>query len=168
VNWILGYTELTLWKTAVAIKWSIIGAILVLFLVFFLGAYYHAQRRMKKGLPPLAYHRVRFLHILTRVQLTKNASGFSPANNEHVSNHIWPNKITINHNNDTNSTSTIRPRQLTIPMRLLFRNTLHPRGLPRWILTKRSMRFLLTAGRRRAIRNQGRMWSPQHLFRHTQ
>jgi len=43
--------------TAVAIKWSIIGAILVLFLVFFLGAYYHAQRRMKKGLPPLAYHR---------------------------------------------------------------------------------------------------------------
>jgi hypothetical protein len=43
---------------AYAIKWGIIAGIFVLFLAFFLGGYLHAQRRMSRGLPPLAYHRV--------------------------------------------------------------------------------------------------------------
>ncbi len=43
---------------AYAVKWGIIGAIFVIFVLLFFGGHYHAQRRMKKGLPPLAYHRV--------------------------------------------------------------------------------------------------------------
>jgi len=44
-------------STAYAIKWAIIAAILVAFLVFFVAGYLHARRRMRKGQPPLAYHR---------------------------------------------------------------------------------------------------------------
>ena len=44
---------------AYAVKWGIIAAIFVLFLAFFLIGHLHAQRRMKKGLAPLVYHRVR-------------------------------------------------------------------------------------------------------------
>ncbi|KAK4942339.1 hypothetical protein LTR10_017946 [Elasticomyces elasticus] len=43
--------------TAYAIKWAVIASLLVLFFLFFLGGYLHARRRMRKGLPPLAYHR---------------------------------------------------------------------------------------------------------------
>ncbi|KAF7511475.1 hypothetical protein GJ744_004664 [Endocarpon pusillum] len=39
------------------IKWSIIGAIILSFVLFLVLGYFHAQRRMKKGLRPLAYHR---------------------------------------------------------------------------------------------------------------
>ena len=46
-------------QTAMAVKWSFIGAILLLFVIWFVGGYYHAQRRIKRGLPPMAYHRVR-------------------------------------------------------------------------------------------------------------
>ncbi|KAJ9615753.1 hypothetical protein H2200_001830 [Cladophialophora chaetospira] len=42
---------------AFAIKWAIVAAIFLLFSLYFVGGYLHAQRRMKKGLPPLAYHR---------------------------------------------------------------------------------------------------------------
>lgn len=100
--------------------------------------------------------------------INQECSGFSLADNEHVSNPIWPSKITISRTNDTNSTSTILPHQHTIAMRYLFRNTPHPRDLPRRILTRQFMRSQPTVGRRRAIRNQGRMWSRQLLFRHTQ
>lgn len=44
---------------AYAVKWGIIGAIFVTFLIFFFAAYFHAHSRMKKGLAPLPYHRVR-------------------------------------------------------------------------------------------------------------
>jgi hypothetical protein len=50
---------LTTFQTAYIIKWAVIGAIFVAFLAFFLGGYLHAKSRMKKGLAPLAYHRVR-------------------------------------------------------------------------------------------------------------
>lgn len=49
---------LTHGQTAVAIKWAFIGAVFLLFLLWFVGGYYHAQRRIKRGLPPLRYHRV--------------------------------------------------------------------------------------------------------------
>lgn len=42
---------------AAAIKWAIIGAIFLIALLWFVGGYYHAQSRMKRGLRPLAYHR---------------------------------------------------------------------------------------------------------------
>ncbi|KIX01550.1 uncharacterized protein Z518_09276 [Rhinocladiella mackenziei CBS 650.93] len=43
--------------TAYAIKWAVIAAILLAALLYFVGGYVHAKRRMQKGLPPLAYHR---------------------------------------------------------------------------------------------------------------
>jgi hypothetical protein len=43
---------------AYAVKWAVIAGIFVLFFLFCLAGYLHAQRRMKKGLAPLAYHRV--------------------------------------------------------------------------------------------------------------
>ncbi|MCJ1451925.1 hypothetical protein MMC28_002265 [Mycoblastus sanguinarius] len=48
--------------TATAVKWAFVAAILLLFLLWFVGGYYHAQRRLKKGLPPLAYHRFLLPH----------------------------------------------------------------------------------------------------------
>ncbi|MCJ1272743.1 hypothetical protein MMC21_000530 [Puttea exsequens] len=51
-NYYWGYSN-----TAVAIKWAIIAAIFVIFLLWFVGGYMHAQRRMKRGQPPLRYHR---------------------------------------------------------------------------------------------------------------
>jgi len=44
-------------RSAYIAKWSIFGAFLLIFLLWFLGGYLHAQRRMKKGLPPLRYHK---------------------------------------------------------------------------------------------------------------
>ncbi|KAI9886188.1 MAG: Vacuolar protein sorting-associated protein 8 [Watsoniomyces obsoletus] len=44
---------------AMAVKWAVLAGILLFFFGFFVGGYLHAQRRMKKGLPPMAYHRVR-------------------------------------------------------------------------------------------------------------
>lgn len=49
---------LTLQQTAFIIKWVVTAVIVVALLAFFLGGYFHAQARMKKGLPPLRYHRV--------------------------------------------------------------------------------------------------------------
>lgn len=49
---------LTTLQTGYIVKWSIIGAIFLFFALFLLIGYFHAQRRMKKGLRPLAYHRV--------------------------------------------------------------------------------------------------------------
>ncbi|KAJ4355280.1 hypothetical protein N0V95_003035 [Ascochyta clinopodiicola] len=39
------------------IKWSILGSLFGLFMLWFIGGYIHAKRRMKKGKPLLAYHR---------------------------------------------------------------------------------------------------------------
>jgi len=55
---------------AYAVKWGIIGGIFVVFLALFLGGHWHAQRRIKKGLQPLPYHR----WLLTRSQRARFAS----------------------------------------------------------------------------------------------
>ncbi|KAF4969655.1 hypothetical protein FZEAL_10193 [Fusarium zealandicum] len=39
------------------IKWVIAGVILLLFLGWIVGGYWHAKKRIEKGLRPLAYHR---------------------------------------------------------------------------------------------------------------
>ncbi|KAK6541207.1 hypothetical protein TWF694_008574 [Orbilia ellipsospora] len=44
-------------ETAIIVKWSIGAALFVFILVYFVGGYLHAKRRLAKGLPPLAYHR---------------------------------------------------------------------------------------------------------------
>ncbi|KAF2187853.1 hypothetical protein K469DRAFT_569101 [Zopfia rhizophila CBS 207.26] len=46
------YTE-----TGVIVKWSILAAIFLFFMAWFVGGYMHAKRRMRKGLPLMAYHR---------------------------------------------------------------------------------------------------------------
>ena len=55
------------------VKWAIIASIILLFVAYFVGGYMHAQRRIKKGRPPLAYHRVSqhlsiSVHLLTSSQ----------------------------------------------------------------------------------------------------
>ncbi|KAK4498818.1 hypothetical protein PRZ48_009328 [Zasmidium cellare] len=42
--------------TGMAIRYTIIILIFASLVLFFLGGYYHAQRRLRKGLPPLPYH----------------------------------------------------------------------------------------------------------------
>ncbi|KAK5007786.1 hypothetical protein LTR16_005834, partial [Cryomyces antarcticus] len=43
--------------TGIAIKYAIITALLLFIILYFVGGYTHAQRRIRKGLPPLRYHR---------------------------------------------------------------------------------------------------------------
>ncbi|KAF2118265.1 hypothetical protein BDV96DRAFT_380911 [Lophiotrema nucula] len=47
------------WYTdkGIIIKWCILAAIFFIFFAWFVGGYLHAKRRMKKGLPLMAYHR---------------------------------------------------------------------------------------------------------------
>ncbi|KAF4589479.1 ubiquitin-protein ligase Sel1/Ubx2 [Ophiocordyceps camponoti-floridani] len=44
-------------RTGVIIKWVVFLVIVLLFTLYVLGGYLHARYRIKKGLPPLAYHR---------------------------------------------------------------------------------------------------------------
>ena len=55
-------------KTTIIIKWIILAVILILIIGLFGGGYIHAKRRMRKGLAPLAYHRVS--HSPSRLTLT--------------------------------------------------------------------------------------------------
>jgi len=41
-----------------AIRWAVFGGIILFFILYMVIGYWHAKRRIKKGLPPLAYHRV--------------------------------------------------------------------------------------------------------------
>ncbi|KAI4119124.1 MAG: hypothetical protein LQ338_007326 [Usnochroma carphineum] len=43
--------------TSEAIKWAVVAALFFGVLLFFLAAYLHAKRRLRKGQAPLAYHR---------------------------------------------------------------------------------------------------------------
>ena len=45
--------------TSYVIKWAVFGGLMAACLLFFFGGYIHAKQRMKKGLAPLSYHRVR-------------------------------------------------------------------------------------------------------------
>lgn len=52
-----GFDDSWWWSTtAYAIKWAIVGSIFAFFILFFVGGYLHARRRMKKGLAPRRYH----------------------------------------------------------------------------------------------------------------
>jgi len=41
------------------IKWAILGSLFAFFMLWFIGGYIHAKRRLKAGKPLLGYHRVR-------------------------------------------------------------------------------------------------------------
>jgi len=51
--------EVPFWWTPTGqiIRWAIFGGIVLVVFLFFILAYWHARRRLKKGLAPLAYHR---------------------------------------------------------------------------------------------------------------
>lgn len=44
-------------QAGLAVRYGIIAALFFIVLLFFVGGYFHAQRRIKKGKQPLAYHR---------------------------------------------------------------------------------------------------------------
>lgn len=45
------------------IRWGIFFGLLGLILIYLIVSYVHADRRMKKGLMPLPYHRVSFVML---------------------------------------------------------------------------------------------------------
>lgn len=50
---------LTTAQTGVIVKWTIFLSFMTILLLWVILGKWHAKRRMRKGLPPLAYHRVR-------------------------------------------------------------------------------------------------------------
>ena len=83
------------------IKWVILAAIVLLFFTYLLGGYLHARRRMRKGLPPLGYHRVcsSAFYILQTLTLV---SGLCPVLN--VVN-LRRNLISLSSNNPVTNTA---------------------------------------------------------------
>jgi len=55
---IISTTNLTIViQTGEIARYAIVGGIIVLILAWMVGGYYHAQRRLRQGKPPLLYHR---------------------------------------------------------------------------------------------------------------
>jgi len=44
-------------RTGQIVRWSIFFGLFILFMLYIIIGYWHAKRRISKGLPPLAYHR---------------------------------------------------------------------------------------------------------------
>jgi len=53
-----GSNDRVVLQTGVIVKWSLFLGLVAFILLYLLLGYMHAQRRMRKGLRPLAYHRV--------------------------------------------------------------------------------------------------------------
>ncbi|KAH7321272.1 hypothetical protein B0I35DRAFT_501381 [Stachybotrys elegans] len=45
------------WQEGIIVKWTLLLSMFVLVFGYVIGGYWHAKRRMRKGLQPLAYHR---------------------------------------------------------------------------------------------------------------
>lgn len=105
---------LTSIQTAFIIKWVITALVILALVLFFVGGYFHAQRRMKKGLPPLRYHRVSVQHAASNqaLGLTDN-SGWYLDDNGNGSSHRRHEYTTITH------------RMVTVQA-YLYRTTAHP------------------------------------------
>ena len=59
-NWtVLTSDGLTSSQTGHIVKWSVFLGLTLLIGGYLLGGYIHAKKRLRKGLMPLAYHRVR-------------------------------------------------------------------------------------------------------------
>lgn len=57
-----GRKTLILNQDGIIVKWAILLSFVVLMFAYFVGGYLHARWRLKKGLAPLAYHRVSSHH----------------------------------------------------------------------------------------------------------
>ena len=44
-------------QAGMAVRYAVVAILFAFLLIFFVGGYYHARRRLRKGLQPLAYHR---------------------------------------------------------------------------------------------------------------
>ncbi|KAM5355498.1 hypothetical protein ACJ41O_002144 [Fusarium nematophilum] len=59
-TWVDDDDDVTTWwysDTGYIVKWTILAVIVLLFTVWIVAGYWHAKRRIQKGLRPLAYHR---------------------------------------------------------------------------------------------------------------
>ncbi|KAK1764884.1 hypothetical protein QBC33DRAFT_427744, partial [Phialemonium atrogriseum] len=54
-------------KTGVIVKWSLFLGLIVIVTLYLLVGYMHAKRRIRKGLPPLGYHRF----LVSRTELAR-------------------------------------------------------------------------------------------------
>ncbi|KAK5677786.1 hypothetical protein LTS10_009669 [Elasticomyces elasticus] len=53
-----GYEGGFWWSSAgMAVRYAVVAILFAALILFFVGGYYHGRRRIRKGLPPLAYHR---------------------------------------------------------------------------------------------------------------
>jgi hypothetical protein len=62
-------------KTGTIVKWSLFLGIIVVTGLYLLVGYVHAQKRLKKGLPPLGYHRF----LVSRAALARVDPRYRPA-----------------------------------------------------------------------------------------
>ncbi|KAL7783817.1 hypothetical protein V8C37DRAFT_413614 [Trichoderma ceciliae] len=78
----------------IIVKWSIVAAIFLGFLIFLLGGYLHLQSRLKKGLPPLGYHRVRaalpYIFHGWKTDTGRSSAGRPDATGAHYMNNVAP------------------------------------------------------------------------------
>lgn len=64
-----------------AVRYAIVGSLFALALLYFVGGYFHALRRLRKGLPPLRYHRwmvqrrLYMMNAMNNGQNNNNGSG---------------------------------------------------------------------------------------------
>ncbi|KAL2166810.1 hypothetical protein VTG60DRAFT_2127 [Thermothelomyces hinnuleus] len=61
-------------RTGVIVKWSLFLGIIALIILYFLVAYIHLKQRLRKGLPPLGYHRF----LVSRVTLAQVDPRYRP------------------------------------------------------------------------------------------
>ena len=54
------------------IKWAILGSMFAFFMLWFIGGYIHAKRRLKAGKPLLGYHRVRYINPIVSLVKFEN------------------------------------------------------------------------------------------------
>ncbi|KAL2154293.1 hypothetical protein VTH82DRAFT_2969 [Thermothelomyces myriococcoides] len=61
-------------RTGIIVKWSLFLGIMILIILYFLVAYIHLKQRIRKGLPPLSYHRF----LASRVTLARLDPRYAP------------------------------------------------------------------------------------------
>ena len=112
----------------IIIKWLVAGGIIVFFLVWFIGGYLHAKRRVRKGLKPLCYHRVRSCSSNDLAELISSSS-CSHAISEQSSSPRTTSPSIDKTTRVTRWTTTAPPHRSTTPSTLLLR-IIWPHGSP--------------------------------------
>lgn len=77
-------------QTAYAVKWSVLLALFVIFFLWITLGYYHARRRIKAGLKPLAYHKWLVPRSQREPQPVQNARAYYTPGNFGMQEHAEP------------------------------------------------------------------------------